>query len=147
MTPSGLDRMRAIRDGEAPPAPIQATLGFELTEVDEGRVVFAGEPGERHFNPMGTVHGGFALTLLDSACGACVHTTLSADEAYATLEIKVNLVRALTAETGPVRAEGTVIHRGGRVATSEGRLVGERDGKLYAHATSTCMIFAAAGLR
>jgi uncharacterized protein (TIGR00369 family) len=141
MSVSGLDRMRAIRDGEAPPASIQETLGFALTEVDEGRVVFVGEPSDRVLNPMGTVHGGFALTLLDSACGACVHTTLAADEAYTTLEIKANLVRAITPSTGPLRAEGTVVHRGGRVATSEGRLIGESDGKLYAHAVATCLIF------
>ena len=138
---SGLDALRAIRDGEAPPASIQATLDFDLVEVDEGRVVFVGRPGEAYLNPMGGVHGGYAMTLLDSATGACVHTTLAPDEAYGTVEIKVNLVRPITPDTGPLRAEGNVIHRGSRIATSEGRLVGERDGKLYAHATATCMIF------
>ena len=142
MAPSGLERMRAIRDGEAPPASIQETLGFALVEVEEGRVVFVGEPSERVLNPMGTVHGGFAMTLLDSACGACVHSTLGVEEEYGTVEIKVNLVRPITPATGPLRAEGRVIHRGRRIATSEGRLTGERDGKLYAHATATCMIFA-----
>ena len=138
--PSGLERMRAIRDGEAPPASIQDTLGFALVEVDEGRVAFVGTPTAAHLNPMGTVHGGYALTLLDSALGACVHTTLAGGEAYGTLEVKVNLVRAITVDTGPLRAEGKVVHRGGRIATSEARLVGEDDGKLYAHGTSTCMI-------
>ena len=137
---SGLERLRAIRDGASAPAPIQETLGFALTEVDEGRVTFVGTPTSAHLNPMGTVHGGFALTLLDSALGACVHTTLGPDEAYGTLEVKVNLVRAITPDTGPLRAEGKVVHRGGRIATSEARLVGEDDGKLYAHGTSTCMI-------
>jgi uncharacterized protein (TIGR00369 family) len=137
---SGLERMRAIADGALPPASIQETLGFALVEADEGRIVFVGEPSDRVLNPMGTVHGGFAMTLLDSACGAAVHTTLGPEESYGTLEIKVNLVRPITPSTGPLRAEGTVIHRGSRVATSEGRLTGERDGKLYAHATSTCLI-------
>lgn len=141
MAEAGLDALRAIIDGGAPPAPIQGTLDFDLVEAGEGRAVFVGRPSEAHLNPLGGVHGGYAMTLLDSALGACVHTTLAADEAYGTVEIKVNLVRPVTPATGPLRAEGTVVHRGSRLATSEGRLVGERDGKLYAHGSATCMIF------
>jgi uncharacterized protein (TIGR00369 family) len=136
---TGLELLQGIIAGELPRAPIQDLVGFELVEADEGRVVFAGEPGEQHYNPLGTVHGGYAATLLDSALGACVHSTLPEGSAYVTLEVKFNLVRPITAETGPVRAEGRVIHRGKTVATSEAHL---RDGagKLLAHATSTCLI-------
>ena len=136
---SGIDFLRAIRDGELPAAPIQSLMSFHLAEVDEGRVVFVAEPGEQHFNPIGVVHGGLAATLLDSATGAAVHTTLGLGEGYTTLETKFNLVRPMTVDTGEVRAEGTVIHRGGRVATAEGRVT-RADGKLLAHGTSTCMI-------
>jgi uncharacterized protein (TIGR00369 family) len=137
---SGLDFLRAIVAGQLPPAPIQELLGFALIEADDGRVVFRGEPGPQHYNPIGTVHGGFAATLLDSATGAAVHSTLEQGRAYATLEVKYNLVRAITAETGPVLAEGRVIHRGGTVATVEAMLRAEQDDKLLAHATSTCLI-------
>ena len=136
---AGIEFLRAIRDGELPPAPIQNLMSFHLAEVDEGRVVFVAEPGEQHFNPIGVVHGGLAATLLDSATGAAVHTTLALGEGYTTLETKFNLVRPMSVETGEVRAEGTVIHRGGRVATAEGRVT-RADGKLLAHGTSTCMI-------
>jgi uncharacterized protein (TIGR00369 family) len=139
---SGLEFLKAIAAGELPRAPIQEVLGYELTEADEGRVVFTGTPGERHYNPIGVVHAGFAATLIDSACGACVHTTLAPGEAYTTLETKFNLVRPVTGETGEVSCEGTVVHRGRRMATSEARLTGA-DGKLLAHGTSTCMIFEA----
>ena len=138
---TGLDRLAAIARGDAPPAPIQETLGFDLVEVGEGRTVFRVVPGERHLNPLGTVHGGLAMTLLDSATGAAVHTTLADGEAYGTLETKVNLVRAIRPDTGPLLARGNVVHRGSRVATAEARLEGESDGRLYAHATSTCLIF------
>ena len=135
----GIDFLRAIRDGELPPAPIQNLMSFHLAEVDEGRVVFVAEPGEQHFNPIGVVHGGLAATLLDSATGAAVHTTLAEGEGYTTLETKFNLVRPMMARMGEVRAEGSVVHRGGRVATAEGRVT-RADGKLLAHGTSTCMI-------
>ena len=135
----GLDFLRAIRDGELPPAPIQNLMSFHLAEVEEGRVVFVAVPGEQHFNPIGVVHGGLAATLLDSATGAAVHTTLAEGEGYTTLETKFNLVRPMTAGMGEVRAEGSVVHRGSRVATSEGRVT-RADGKLLAHGTSTCMI-------
>jgi uncharacterized protein (TIGR00369 family) len=136
---TGVELLQAIISGELPPAPIQALVGYELVEAEEGRVVFVGHPGEQHYNPIGSVHGGFAATLLDSALGATVHSTLAAGEAYATLEVKFNLVRPITAETGDVTAEGRVIHRGRTVATAEADL---RDGagKLLAHATTTCLI-------
>ena len=137
---SGLDFLRAIAAGELPRAPIQDLLGFDLIEVDEGRVVFAAVPGERHYNPIGSVHGGVSATLLDSAMGAAVHSTLPQGGAYATLEVKFNLVRPITAETGRVLAEGKVVHRGGTVATVEGTLRTEDGAKLLAHGTSTCLI-------
>jgi uncharacterized protein (TIGR00369 family) len=137
----GLDFLEAIRDEQLPPAPIQRLLDFTLTEVDEGRVVFTGAPAEQHYNPIGVVHGGFAATLLDSAMGAAVHSTLPAGQGYTTLETKFNLVRPVTADTGAVRAEGSVVHRGRQVATATADL---RDGagKLLAHGTSTCLIVA-----
>ncbi len=135
----GLDFLEAIRAEELPPAPIQRLLDFTLTEVDEGRVVFTAEPGEQHYNPIGVVHGGLAATLLDSAMGASVHSTLPQGQGYTTLETKFNLVRAITVETGQIAAEGRVVNRGRQVATAEGYL---RDGagKLLAHGTSTCLI-------
>ena len=137
---SGLDFIAAIRDGDLPPAPIQDLLGFDLVEASEGRTVFACTPHERHYNPIGVVHGGVAATLLDSAMGAAVHTTLPQGSAYSTLETKFNLTRAITGETGEIRAEGVVVHRGSKVATAEGRIVRVSDGKLVAHGTSTCLI-------
>jgi uncharacterized protein (TIGR00369 family) len=138
----GLEFLRAIRDGELPTAPIQDLMGFQLVEVEEGRVAFRSMPGEQHYNPIGVVHGGFSATLLDSAMGASVHSTLPLGSAYTTLEIKFNLVRAITADAGSVLAEGSVVHRGSRVATAEGRVVRESDGKLLAHGTSTCLVLA-----
>ncbi len=136
----GLEFLEAIRDGELPAAPIQDLMGFQLVEVEEGKVAFRATPGEQHYNPIGVVHGGFAATLLDSAMGASVHSTLPLGSGYSTLETKFNLVRAITAETGSVLAEGRVVHRGSRVATAEGRIVRESDGKLLAHGTSTCLV-------
>lgn len=138
-SPTGLQQMRAIAEGRAPAAPIQTLLSFVLTEVDEGRAAFVCTPTAQMGNPMGSIHGGIAMTLLDSAAGAAVHSTLMAGQSYATLETKVNLLRAITPDTGEVRAEGTVVHRGGRIAMADGRLT-ERAGKLLAHATSTCLI-------
>jgi len=140
----GLSFLKALIAGELPTPPIAQTLGFILAEAEPGRAVFTGTPQFRHYNPIGTVHAGFAATLLDSAVACAVHTTLAKGEAYTTLELKLNLVRALTEKTGPVRAEGRVIHRGRMVATSEGQLK-DAAGKLYAHATTTCMIFPAKG--
>lgn len=138
----GLTFLRGLIDGTFPAPPITQTLGFTLSEVEHGRAVFTGEPQARHYNPIGTVHGGFAMTLLDSALACAIHSTLAKGEAYTTLEIKVNLVRPLTQETGLVRAEGRVLHRGRTLATSEGDIK-DAAGKLYAHATTTCMIFPA----
>jgi uncharacterized protein (TIGR00369 family) len=138
----GLTFLRGLLAGQFPAPPMTQTLGFALAEVDPGRAVFTGAPEFRHYNPIGSVHGGFAMTLLDSALACAIHTTLARGETYTTLEIKVNLVRPLTKDTGPVRAEGRVIHRGRTLGTSEGD-VKDSGGKLYAHATTTCMIFPA----
>jgi uncharacterized protein (TIGR00369 family) len=143
---SGIEFLRAVARGEIPPPPIALLLGFTLAEVEEGRVVFTAEPGEHHYNPIGVVHGGLAATLLDSAMGCAVHSRLPEGRAYTTLEIKVNFVRAIRRDSGRLRAEGQVVHMGGRVATAEGRLV-DATGQLYAHATTTCMLFNAPGAR
>jgi len=138
---TGLELLRAIAAGEAPPAPIAELMGFEGVEAEEGRIVFAGVPGPEHYNPIGTVHGGFAATLLDSALGCAVHTTLPAGVGYTSLELKVNFTRPITTDTGRVLCEGKVVHRGSRVATAEARLTAEQTGKLLAHGTTTCLIF------
>ena len=137
---NGLDFLRAWFEGRLPSPPIGQALDFTGTEVELGRVVFAGVPDERFYNPIGTVHGGYAATLLDSCMGCAVHSMLEAGQGYTTLEIKINYVRAMTDKTGPVRAEGKVINLGARVATSEGKLV-DAAGKLLAHGTTTCLIF------
>jgi uncharacterized protein (TIGR00369 family) len=139
-TMTGLEFLRAIVAGELPKAPIQDLLGFELVEAEEGRAVFSLEPGEQHYNPIGSVHGGVAATLLDSAMGAAVHSTLPQGSGYATLEVKFNLVRAITADTGRVVAEGNVIHAGRAVATVESTVRSADGDKLLAHGTSTCLI-------
>jgi uncharacterized protein (TIGR00369 family) len=136
---AGLDYLRAMIAGKLPAVPFAQTVGFALVEAGEGHAVFEIEPMEFHYNPSGAVHGGVACTMLDSAMGCAVHSTLPAGVGYTTVELKVNLVRGITARTGLLRAEGRIIHRGNRVATAEGFLRG-RDGKLYAHATTTCMI-------
>ncbi len=143
---TGLQQLLAIRDGTAPPAPIQALLDFDLVDVTQGTATFRYRPDARHLNPLGTVHGGVAMTLLDSAAGAAVHSTLADGRGYTTLETKVNLVRAVRPDTGPLLAEGSVVHRGRTVATAESRLLAE-DGTLYAHATSTCLILDAPARR
>lgn len=137
---SGLEFLRDIAAGVLPLPPIGKALNFFLLEAHEGRVVFQGTPTFDFYNPIGTVHGGWAATLLDSCMACAVQTTLKKGQAYTTAELKLNLVRALTDQTGPVRAEGKIIHTGRQIATSEGRLFGP-DGKLYAHGTTTCMIF------
>ena len=140
---NGLEFLRSLHFGPGPSAPMAGLMGFELVEVEEGVAVFSIVPTETHYNPLGTVHAGVALTLLDSCMGAAVHTTLPEGVAYTTLETKVNLVRAITADTGELRAEGRVVHRGRTTATCEGRFLGVADGKLYAHGTSTCLILGA----
>ena len=138
---TGLELLQAIASGDAPGAPIAELMGFEPVEAEEGRIVFACVPGPEHYNPIGTVHGGLAATLLDSAMGCAVHSTLPAEQGYTTLELKVNYTRPITADTGRVLCEGTIVHRGGRVATAEGRVCAEGSGKLLAHGTTTCLIF------
>lgn len=135
----GLDYMNEMIAGRIPVPPIMRLLGYRLAQVGEGLAVFECEPGEQHYNPIGVVHGGLAMTLLDSAMGCCVHTRLPAGTGYTTLEAKVNLVRAITGKTGTIRATGKVIHFGGKTATAEARLE-DAAGKLYAHATTTCII-------
>ena len=137
---SGLEFLQKVVSGELPPPPIAELLGFRLAEVEPGRAVFEFEPAEFHYNPIGVVHGAMAGMLLDSAMGCSVQTTLAAGMGYTTLEFKVNLVRAITMKTGLMRAEGEVIHAGSRVAAAEGRLV-DHAGKIYAHATTTCLVF------
>jgi len=137
---SGLQIMSAILQGELPFAPIGQTLDFVLVEVGEGRAVFQGTPGPAHLNPLGTVHGGWYATLLDSALGCAVHTMLPVGRGYTTAELGVNLVRAIGSKAPRVRAEGKVIHCGRQLATAEARLYGP-DGTLYAHATTTCLVF------
>ena len=140
----GLSFLKAIIDGTVPSPPISKLMGFHLVEAEEGRAVFEGVPEFHHYNPIGTVHGGFAATLLDSALGCAIFSTIAKGDTWATLELKVSLVRPLTEATGPVRSEGRIVHRGRTVATSEGDLK-DRAGKLYAHATTTCLIFPAKG--
>ena len=137
---SGLEYLRALMAGHVPPPPIGELMGFTLVDVDEGYALFRGEPGEQHLNPIGSVHGGFAATLLDSALGCAVHTTLPAGIGYSTLELAVNLVRGVTPATGPVLAEGRVVHVGRRTATAEARLTAEHGDALLAHAKTTCLI-------
>ena len=134
---TGLEYLRSLDPNNS--APIAATLGFRLAEVDEGRVVFELQPKKEHENPMGTTHGGVLATLLDSAAGASVHSKLPKGAAYTTLEIKVIFHKAPTAKTSRLRAEGRVISFGSRVAAAEATLRDEA-GTLYATATSTCLI-------
>jgi len=137
---TGLQLFEAMLAGQLPRAPITETLDFTLIAASYGRAVFQGRPLPRHYNPLGTVHGGWFATLLDSAVACAVHSTLPAGKAYTTAELKINIVRPLTDKVPLVRAVGTIIHVGGRMATAEGRLTGP-DGKLYAHASTTCFIF------
>jgi uncharacterized protein (TIGR00369 family) len=136
----GLGYITAILHGDAPQAPMAKLLGFGLSEVEEGRVVFEAEPEERHYNPLNSVHGGLAMTMLDSAAGAAVHTTLVRGQLYSTVETKVNMVRPITVATGRIAAEGRVVHRGSRIATAEAALRAVESGALLAHGTSTCLI-------
>jgi len=136
----GISLFKAMLAGDLPFASIARTLDYLLMEAEPGRAVFQGRPGAAHLNPMGTVHGGWFATLLDSALGCAVHSALPQGKAYTTLELKVNMIRALTPQVPRVRAEGRLIHLGGQTATAEARLVGP-DGRLYAHASTTCLVF------
>lgn len=138
---SGMDFLQRIWDGELPSLPIGTLMDFIPVEGEPGRIVFQGSPGPQHYNPLGSVHGGYFCTLLDSAVGCAVHSMLPQGMGYTTLELKVNLIRALTTKIGPVRAEGKVIQVGNQVGIAEGRIF-DSAGKLYAHATTTCLIFA-----
>ncbi len=135
---SGLEQLRLAMAGEGVIAPIAETVGFRLVEIAEGRVLFEGLPTRAVYNPLGTVHGGWMATILDSACGCAVHSVLKPGQTYTTLELKTVFHRALTADI-PVRAEGRIVQVGRRAAFSEAELRGT-DGKLYATATSTCLV-------
>jgi uncharacterized protein (TIGR00369 family) len=136
----GLAGMRAMIAGELPPPPIATLLGFELVEAEKGRVVFAAEPGDQHYNPIGSVHGGLAATLIDSATGCAVHTTLPAGTGYTTTDLHVRFVRAITRDTGRIECVGEVVHRGRTLATAEARLTaGDR---LLAHGSASVLILA-----
>jgi len=137
---SGLQILEAISVGELPLPPMAFTLDFIPVHIEPGYTVFQGRPGSRYYNPMGTVHGGWFATLLDTAMGCAVHSTLPAGKAYTTLELKLNIIRAVTEAIPLVRVEGRLVHGGGRVATAEGQIFGP-DGKLYALASTTCLLF------
>ncbi len=136
---AGKDFLEAMVRGEYPRPPIAMALGFGLIELGSGSAVFEVEPAEYHYNPIGVVHGGLLATVLDSAMGCAVHSTLPQGTGYTTLELKVNFVRPATKHTGPLRCEARVLHRGRRSATAEGRVI-DTEGKLYAHATTTCLV-------
>ncbi|MDM0011802.1 PaaI family thioesterase [Variovorax sp. J22P168] len=137
---TGLEMMQMMINAEIPYAAIAKTLSFQIIEVSPGRAVFQGRPLPEHLNPLGSIHGGWFATLLDSALGCAVHTLMPAGRSYTTAELGVNLVKAITPKVQRVRAEGKVIHCGRQLATAEARIVGA-DGTLYAHATTTCLVF------
>lgn len=136
----GLTFIKGVMEGRFPAPPISKALGFSMSLVEPGRVMFDYEAKFDHYNPLGSVHGGVAATLLDSVMGCCIHTTLKPGFGFTTLEIKINYVRAMTDKTGLTHAEGKVINVGSRIATAEGRLT-DAAGKLLAHGTTTCLIF------
>lgn len=137
---SGLEFLRDMQAGQLPGPPISATLDFALDEVDEGRVIFSITPGEEHYNPIGSVHGGVYATLLDSAAGCAVQSTLPPGMGYTSLDLTVKFLKRITADTGRVRAIGTVVSRGRQTALAEAKLV-DTEERLLAHATSSCMLF------
>ena len=139
---SGLEMLRAMIAGALPAAPIAEPLNFRLVEVEKGRAVFEGTPAPSLLNPLGAIHGGWALTLIDSACGCAVHTELDAGTGYTTVETKVNFTRPIAPDGGPVRCEGRVLSRGRQIATAEAQLR-SADGKLLAHGSSTLIILPA----
>jgi uncharacterized protein (TIGR00369 family) len=137
---SGLEYMSAVASGELPPPPIAGLMRMRPVEGEPGRAVFEGHPGEEHYNPIGVVHGGYAATVLDSALGCAVHTTLEPGAGYTTVALEVKMVRPITRDIGRVEAEGEVLYRGRRQATAQSRLIDPATGKLLAHATATCLI-------
>jgi uncharacterized protein (TIGR00369 family) len=137
---TGLEMMRAILQGELPSAPIGKSMNFCLIHLEEGQTIFQGTPKPAFFNPLGTIHGGWIATLLDSALGCAVHTKMPVGRAYTTAELSVNMVRALSPKVERVRAIANVLHCGRQLATAEAKLLGP-DGTLYAHATTTCLVF------
>jgi uncharacterized protein (TIGR00369 family) len=137
---SGLEFVCGLADGTLPLNTIAQTLGYDVTEAVSGRVVITAEPSDIHLNPSGTVHGGFTATLLDSCMGLAIQSTLEKGIGQTTLEFKISLVRPITPETGVIKAEGTVLSRGQRVGTAEGRVTDSK-GRLLAHGTTTCLIF------
>jgi uncharacterized protein (TIGR00369 family) len=137
---SGLEIFQALLAGELEPPPMAKLIGMTLVEVAEGAIAFESDPAPEYYNGTGAVHGGYAATLLDSALGCAVHTTLPAGGTYATLSLEVKYVRPITVETGTVRASAEALHRGRRQATAEARLVATADEKLLAHATTTCLV-------
>ena len=139
-TMTGMEYMSAVVRGEMPPPPIAVTMRLRPVELEEGRVVFEGEPGEEHYNPIGVVHGGYAATLLDSALGCAVHTTLPAGVGYTSLGLEAKYVRPISRDTGRVLCEANVLYRGRKQATSEATLTAADSGKLLASGTATCMI-------
>ena len=136
---SGLELLQLVIDGTLPRPPMASLMDIQLVEASKGRAVFRGTPQEFHYNPLGSVHGGYGATLLDSAMGCAVHSTLDAGDTYTTLEFKINFLRALTHETGEVQGIGVIVHAGRTTAIAEGKIVDE-GGKLYAFATTTCQI-------
>jgi uncharacterized protein (TIGR00369 family) len=140
---TGLELLRDIKDGQVPPPPISQLMNFTGALFEEGRAIFEGDPAEYLYNPIGVVHGGWAMTLLDSAMGCAVHSTLGVGDRYTTLEVKVNFVRPITIDTGRVRSEAVIVHRGSTIATAEGKLTAIESGKLLAHGTTTCLIIPA----
>jgi uncharacterized protein (TIGR00369 family) len=137
---TGLAFVKGLADGTLPLNTLARTLGYDVVEAERGRVVIATDPDDRHLNPAGTVHGGFSATLLDSCMGLAVQSTLEKGIAQTTLEFKISLMRPITLETGPIRAEGVVLNCGRRVGTAEGRIT-DAKGRLLAHGTTTCLIF------
>jgi uncharacterized protein (TIGR00369 family) len=140
MNLSGLEMMQYMLQGRLPYPAMGKTLDFQLFQIEDGRAIFQGAPSELHLNPMGTTHGGWFASILDSAMGCAVHSKMPVGRAYTTAELSINLVRAITPKVKRLRAIGTVVHCGRQLATTEGRLIGP-DGTLYAHATSTCLVF------
>lgn len=137
---TGLDYMQKVLRGELPPIPMAELIEFKLVEVSAGYAVFTIEPHERYYNGLGIVHGGLAATLLDSAMGCAINTMATVGRVFTTLEMNINYIRPLKRETGEVRCEASLVHVGDYIATAKGCIV-DRDGKLYAHGTTTCVVF------